>query len=234
MHEVFYFGLRDSAKEEKATEYLLAQSADTLFVSFAGTNDKSDWYQNLNIRYRPLHDSPYVAHEGYLQSWQEVKDAIVSKINKQSFKRIVVSGHSKGGAVGLLAAYDLLDAGFPVKKAYTFGSPLVFNIPSRDDVSTFTKKVAQDSELKFLHDNADHYIREKDYIQIASTTFSSNTLTIGQQFILHDDGTVKPRDLQQEKSVFDDLSLPGFGKMNSTTMNHHADTYLELLKEAKQ
>jgi hypothetical protein len=69
-------------------------------------------------------------HAGFLQAWDEIKDRITAAIKKARRRRpnyrLVVTGHSLGGAVATVAAAHLRAAGLAVD-LYTYGSPRVGN-----------------------------------------------------------------------------------------------------------
>ncbi len=128
------------------------------FVIFRGTEGKADWSFNLKDmmtdelgegrgskrsklkrKFRDLAeqigDPNPGRHLGFALSWVAVKDDIKAWLDENGQCPVVVSGHSLGGALALLAAFDFarefsqenVVAGHNVAGVVTFGAPLVGN-----------------------------------------------------------------------------------------------------------
>lgn len=68
-------------------------------------------------------------HKGFKQAYNKVKAPIELKLadHKAQSKALWLAGHSLGGALATLAAYDLKEKGYKVSGVYTIGQPRVGN-----------------------------------------------------------------------------------------------------------
>ena len=123
----------------------LWHSGDELIVAFRGTlpysageQDTSkemtfieDWLNDANAR--PAADADLGAvHGGFEQAFQAVWPAMMQQIKTWQAAgklgpspKVYVTGHSKGGALAMLAAVKLKAAKLPVTEVETFGAPRV-------------------------------------------------------------------------------------------------------------
>lgn len=120
--------------------YLLAEDSDALYVSFIGTKQRRDIMTNANIMQENLWpgqptaaDSQEVpaAHTGFLNRARGVPIHKLYKLAKKLKKRLVLTGHSLGGAIALLCTLDLLhsleDESHPSVTCVGFATPAVGN-----------------------------------------------------------------------------------------------------------
>lgn len=71
-------------------------------------------------------------HLGFAMAWEEVSGKVVAYLDKLKSKYgaippIALTGHSLGGALATVGAYDLRHRGYPVAAVVTFGAPCVGN-----------------------------------------------------------------------------------------------------------
>src|SRR5690606_9989838 len=97
----------------------------TLYYILKGTDDPQDWLTNLDVWQVPFHDRATV-HGGFYDLFTDVYSPW--KIMNSKANRIVVTGHSLGGAVATILAVAL-QMEFPHLDVacYSFGSPRVGN-----------------------------------------------------------------------------------------------------------
>jgi hypothetical protein len=60
-------------------------------------------------------------HYGYQKAYSRLSDILIRSL--QHAERISFTGHSLGGALAILASYDMLIRGLPVKNVYVYGAP---------------------------------------------------------------------------------------------------------------
>lgn len=77
-----------------------------LKIVFAGTNEKIDWLSNINIKKFYFNKKKYV-HKGAYKMYEKSKKEIISEILQCKYKKIIIMGHSLGGYLSQIMAYDL-------------------------------------------------------------------------------------------------------------------------------
>ena len=132
-----------------------------IVVSFRGTQAPSilkNWLgTNLDLGGTlqfPYKDLPKVGlHSGFWKAFQELKTEIVvtlrEKMRVHPGASILLTGHSLGGALATVAAFELAHAGFPIVVVLNFGSPRVGNI---EFVAELHKLVPQFWRVTHSHD----------------------------------------------------------------------------------
>ena len=120
----------------------------TIYVSFAGSDSKVDWLRtNFDVEAETYameckaSEGAPVVHKGFLKAWKSIEEPVWEKISNVMLRqggsgKVVVCGHSLGGAVATIASLDLYCKS---EKNYrnsmsviTFGSPKVGNTVFRD------------------------------------------------------------------------------------------------------
>lgn len=109
----------------------------SIWASFAGTDPLSirSWLDDLNFPKTTDHPacSDCKVHEGFLESWNEVKAQVISLIktllSAHPKAKVHITGHSLGAAIATLALVDLIDTfgSSKIATVYNFGSPRVGN-----------------------------------------------------------------------------------------------------------
>ncbi|GMH45342.1 hypothetical protein BSKO_13299 [Bryopsis sp. KO-2023] len=125
---------------------IVSWSSDTILICFRGTyNMKNVWtdLQFVRVVHPPkrgmylMRTQPLV-HQGFLESWSGLKDCVINKIDEilrgdrfdSDRCRILVTGHSLGGALAVLASYDIakrFELGVDRISCYTYGALRVGN-----------------------------------------------------------------------------------------------------------
>ncbi len=108
---------------------------DAIIVAFKGSRDLNDWLSNSYINMvECIELSPSHVHKGFLElvqrfiPWKSIGRAVLSSTKS---KRLILAGHSRGGAIAMLVALLILSTPeFKDVDLYcvTFGSPLIGNI----------------------------------------------------------------------------------------------------------
>ncbi|KAL8969198.1 MAG: hypothetical protein Q9197_004475 [Variospora fuerteventurae] len=141
------------------TGYIAVDDTNRIIVlAIRGSVSKKNWqadWDMIRTRINFCHDCK--VHRGFKHSWDEIHDAVMGNMKKavelHPDYRIVVTGHSLGGAVATLAAGDLrrLDDHFrAATELYTFGSPRIANKEAArwlTDQSRFSWRITNDNDL---------------------------------------------------------------------------------------
>ncbi len=104
------------------TQCFVATSADAVLVSFRGSYNVGDWLSNLNMS---ITTRPYGAvHRGFLAGFQVVQEPLEALLGKYPARPVILTGHSRGGALALIAASEWKDK-YKIAAIHTFGQPAV-------------------------------------------------------------------------------------------------------------
>ncbi len=121
--------------EETNTLGFALEKRGTLHIVFRATHDGEDAPDlRLNLtayRRRPAYhsgDSNVRAHAGFLTRYEAVRADIARRVEASDLDRILLIGHSSGGAVAKIA-YEDLRSRYSERdvRAITYGTPRVFN-----------------------------------------------------------------------------------------------------------
>lgn len=107
--------------------YLITDNKkEYLKIIFSGTNEKMDWLSNLNIKKFYFKKKTYV-HKGAYNMYMKSKKEIISELRKIEYKKIIIIGHSLGGYLSQILAYDLL-INYQIKSSiFIYGSALIIS-----------------------------------------------------------------------------------------------------------
>ena len=111
--------------DEDAQAYLWERQGGRLYLCFRGTESRSDVLADLDVRRVHLPRGVRV-HSGFYGQFESLIGRIEADLTARAAGRIVVCGHSLGGAVATIAAAHLAAALMDVR-CYTFGCPRVGN-----------------------------------------------------------------------------------------------------------
>lgn len=111
------------------TQCFIASTDKFVILSFRGT--EVDKYKDILSDADLALTSGYggKVHKGFKQAYGKVRSQIINKLKSHGAeqKTLWVTGHSLGGALAVLAGYDLKEQGFKVNGVYTIGQPRVGN-----------------------------------------------------------------------------------------------------------
>jgi len=109
------------------TQGYLAYGPERVLIAFRGTESGRDWRTNLQAVTDPGPWCDTRVHEGFQDAFAAVAlqvGEIIGRIVRDR-QAIWITGHSLGGALAVLLAATLLEAGRPVAGLYTFAAPRV-------------------------------------------------------------------------------------------------------------
>ncbi|XP_046858009.1 lipase-like [Xenia sp. Carnegie-2017] len=112
------------------TKGFVKNTRNEIVVSFQGSFRTVDWLRDFIIvkkSYSGCQDCK--VHTGFVKAYSPLKDQMFRKLrdlNRNKQEKVLVTGHSLGGAMATLAAVDLINAGYQVD-LITFGAPRVGN-----------------------------------------------------------------------------------------------------------
>jgi hypothetical protein len=148
-----------------AAAIVTLDEADDIIVAFRGSRAARDFVQDAKVGFTTLiidepnlglalSDEGQRVHEGFLQDFEAIDLAVTSNVKtlmegrigaRPEGPRVWITGHSLGGALAILCAYQFAKQRLPVAGVYTFGQPRVGNA---DFAKAYDATVAQASRLR--------------------------------------------------------------------------------------
>ena len=104
------------------TQCFVALNPKIALVSFRGTESRGDWLSNINVPGRSRNYG--VAHRGFLGAFQAVEGRLRSALSQASARKLILTGHSLGGAIATVMAAEWQEF-LPPAMVVTFGQPAV-------------------------------------------------------------------------------------------------------------
>lgn len=119
-----------------------------VFLAFRGTQYPGDWLYNLSAW---MGGDP-ARHAGFQRGWSEIAPEVNEWLTQVMPTRqsLCLAGHSLGGAIATIAALELADKKYPLRRIVTLGSPRV-------GASRFSKTYA-DLSLRDITERYQHGI----------------------------------------------------------------------------
>jgi len=97
---------------------------DTAVVVLRGTDDSPDWISNLS--FLPNRADHGTIHKGFDDGYNDLKPQVEQLLDRCNARRVWITGHSLGGALAVVSAYELLkDDRYEIAGVLTFGQPMV-------------------------------------------------------------------------------------------------------------
>jgi len=109
--------------EEGAAQGFVAWAAQGTLVAFRGTESTADWVSNLHLTTRSIPKVGQV-HAGFWGQFQALQPQMEKLLNGRAASPLVVTGHSLGGGIAVLAATTWASTR-TLRALYTYGQPAV-------------------------------------------------------------------------------------------------------------
>lgn len=111
---------------------------ERLYITFRGLDSLQDCFNCVNAIPKQLESGLFV-HAGYHNCYQSVKDYIIQTVKTNTdIDNIVFIGHSMGGSISTMAAFDIKNKFNKDVSCITFGSPAIGN---NEFVKRFNKNI---------------------------------------------------------------------------------------------
>jgi hypothetical protein len=122
------FASRDFLDEETSTHCRGYVTETDVIIAIEGTKELIDWLNNGKIRKEQFHG--VAIHRGYVKACEAVINEIAGFVTSISDKQIIITGHSRGGGIGVpvaLALQTYLRTVYDMRgiTLVTFGQPKV-------------------------------------------------------------------------------------------------------------
>lgn len=131
------------------------KSKDVLWIVFRGTEKIDEWINNLKmsqvsyetssgIKNIPLflnEENPAImVHRGFIKLYSDIRSKILENVsNFPEVSKICVCGHSLGGALATITAFDLTKLGYTNTILYSYASPRVGNDEFKKQIESSLK-----------------------------------------------------------------------------------------------
>lgn len=127
--EFSYFRKFSCSETDAQAMFCYRERDNTVWVTFRGTDSARDALVNLKIVKRRYPGSDAKVHAGFLSQFTSVREDAMRYINGfPGRKRVVVSGHSLGGALACMFAVDIVRMGEARVVCNVFGCPKVGDV----------------------------------------------------------------------------------------------------------
>ena len=124
----FFDDINECWVSEKSTQAFITHHDEVILIAIRGTLELSDWWRDADAAQVPFKEGKGKVHNGFYDAYQALKEFVKDYLDRFHIgQKIIISGHSLGGAIALLLAealrnstdndYDIL--------LYTYGSPRV-------------------------------------------------------------------------------------------------------------
>jgi hypothetical protein len=127
------YGLETTFIEDDDTDTQAAVlwNDDIVILTLRGTTPGADMITDLQVNFRKMPSTwgdDVLVHNGFAESWEGIRDDIIDELETRLVggRRLWITGHSLGGALATLAAYDFSHVeNIHVEGVHTFGQPRV-------------------------------------------------------------------------------------------------------------
>lgn len=150
---------------ETNTQLIVRELDEAVFIAFRGTKEPRDFITDAQfLRTRDF--GGIEIHHGFQCAYASI-DAELFKLLVKSSKPIFITGHSLGGALAMLCAWELAQSihAWRIHSVYTFGQPRVGNGAfARHYNGIETEPVSDDGLTSILGDRTYRFINAEDIV----------------------------------------------------------------------
>lgn len=137
---------------------------NVLFTAFRGSSNIQNWIDNIQIsKVSPYNDTSIEVEKGFFTAYTYVNTELIVNIGilstKYSTTNIIVAGHSLGGALATLMAYNIVNEynKYSIINVFTYGSPRIGN---ENFVKSFEKYNIPSHRITHYYDMVPHVPEE--------------------------------------------------------------------------
>ena len=130
------------------TQLFIASTTSAIIVAFRGTESVADWFGNLNVL--SVERGMGSVHQGFSNAYDDVHSRLESVLTSLDAggRRVVLTGHSLGGALATIAAAEF-ESQLPNMMVYTFGQPRT----AKSDFQTSFDTKFHDRFFRFVNED---------------------------------------------------------------------------------
>ena len=127
------------------------EASRTAYVVFRGTDSLLDWVVNLSCVPVPFFHPWAHAALSCPGSWHDAGSCRGVRAHEHRFDRVVISGHSLGGALAMACAYELHRERFAIDRCVTIGAPPIYTALSaatvEDAIGTRVMRISRTQDI---------------------------------------------------------------------------------------
>lgn len=114
---------------EGPVQFFLLSIKDTAYIAFKGTNPNSIIEILTDLEFAQKKAFVGKVHKGFYNAFVLIQNDLDDLMNQDVFKgkKVVITGHSLGGALATLCSVYFCQKSIEIKAVYTFGQPRVGN-----------------------------------------------------------------------------------------------------------
>ena len=136
----------------------VAITDDVAVIAYRGTDDLTDWLANLDRS--AIETTHGDIHRGFYNAYQRLRPQILPVLQDAKPKHLWITGHSLGGALAVVCAYDFAaNEDMTINGLITFGQPMV--------AKSGLAKHLDESTLGFYA----HYVNDSDIVARVPPSF---------------------------------------------------------------